>query len=177
MNRKVIFIIVAVFFALMAGGCGHSSSVSISSVEQNRTSEAVETVDEAAEKPEQREKEQRTQGTAGTGEVAQQSAHYLDYSNEAFDAAKNKKRVYFFHAKWCPSCKAANAEFIGNLDKIPTDVVLFKTDYDTEVALEKEYSVTYQHTFVYVDAAGKEIKKWNGGGVAELATNTSVGKQ
>ena len=97
---------------------------------------------------------------------------YIDYSKSSFDKTPDKKRVYFFHAKWCPTCKTANEEFMQNIDKIPKEIILFKTDYDTEKELKTRYGITYQHTFVYVDGEGKEIKKWNGGGVSELISNT-----
>lgn len=97
---------------------------------------------------------------------------YLDYSAANFAANQDKKRVLYFHAQWCPICKVANADFQANLDKIPADVVLLKTDYDTEGTLKKQYGVTYQHTFVLVDAAGNALKKWNGGGINELIANT-----
>lgn len=100
------------------------------------------------------------------------AARYVEYSKEAFDKAINNKRVYFFHAKWCPTCKIANEEFIQNMDKIPNDVILFKADYDTEKELKTQYGITYQHTFVLVDNEGKEIKKWNGGDIEELISNT-----
>lgn len=96
------------------------------------------------------------------------SGSYMAYTKSAFDTAKDKKRVYFFHATWCPFCKSADADFTANLSKIPLGVVLFKTDYDKEVALKKQYGITYQHTFVQVDANGKELAKWNGGGVDTL---------
>jgi len=101
------------------------------------------------------------------------SSRYVDYTKTSFNQVSDKKRVFFFHAKWCPTCKAANEEFLQDSEKIPTDVVLFKTDYDTEKELKKNYGITYQHTFVYVDSRGKEIKKWNSGGIAELITNTT----
>lgn len=107
-----------------------------------------------------------------TDAMMKKESRYVEYTKTAFDAAKGKKRVYFFHASWCPTCKAANTEITGNLDGIPEDVVLFKTDYDTNSALKKQYSITYQHTFVLVDDMGKELKKWNGGGLAELSANT-----
>lgn len=98
-------------------------------------------------------------------------SRYVAYSKTAYEAAKNKKRVLFFHAKWCPTCRAANTEFETNLDKIPSDVVLFKTDYDTSSNLKTKYSITYQHTFVQVDALGKQLAKWNGGDINELIQN------
>jgi len=97
---------------------------------------------------------------------------YIEYSKEAFDLASDKKRIYFFHATWCPTCKAANTEFTNNLSQIPNDVMLFKTDYDKETDLKKKFKITYQHTFVLVDTNGNELKKWNGGGLKELISNT-----
>lgn len=93
---------------------------------------------------------------------------YLDYSLAAYNAASDQKRVLFFHATWCPTCKAANIEISSNLDQIPAGVVILKTDYDTEVALKKKYNITYQHTFVEVDAYGEVITQWNGGGIDEI---------
>lgn len=98
---------------------------------------------------------------------------YVTFSKLEFKQNANKKRVYFFHAKWCPSCKTADQDFTDNLNSIPTNVILFKTDYDTESDLKKKYAITYQHTFVYVDSEEKEIKKWNGGGLIELISNMS----
>lgn len=104
--------------------------------------------------------------------MPKQSSRYFVYSAQAFADAVDKKRVFFFHATWCPTCKEANEEFVNNPDGIPEDILVFKTDYDSEKELKKTYGITYQHTFVYVDAQGRELKKWNGGGIAQLTTNT-----
>ncbi|MFZ2026682.1 MAG: thioredoxin family protein [Microgenomates group bacterium] len=96
---------------------------------------------------------------------------YAPYDATLFQKQKDKRRVLFFHAKWCPTCKIADKDFVENSQKIPDDVVLFKTDYDTEKELIARYGITYQHTFVYVDSEGNELKKWNGGGIAELLSN------
>lgn len=106
------------------------------------------------------------------GEMMSDSGVYLAYSQAAYDSSAAKKRVLFFHATWCPTCKAANLEFEANLGKIPEDVVLLKTDYDTENALKQKYGITYQHTFVLVDSEGNELKKWSGGGITQLIANT-----
>lgn len=100
------------------------------------------------------------------------SPRYVTYSPPSFEEVKDKKRVYFFHATWCETCFAANKEFTEKRDLIPEDVVLFKTDYDSEKELKKQYGITYQHTFVYVDSDGNQVKKWNGGAIDELKTNT-----
>lgn len=105
--------------------------------------------------------------------MKQADSRYIDYSPSVYESAKDKKRVLFFHAKWCPTCKAANEEFSRMSDKIPSDIILIKTDYDTETELKKKYAITYQHTFVQLDAGGNEITKWNGGGINELISNTN----
>ncbi len=98
------------------------------------------------------------------------TGQYIDYSASAYEATYDKKRVLYFHATWCPTCKVTHEEFLANPDKIPNDVVLLKTDYDTERELKQKYGITYQHTFVQVDASGNEINKWNGGGIDKLIT-------
>lgn len=110
----------------------------------------------------------------GEGQEPQEatSTTYVPYSQTAYDAASDKKRVLFFHASWCPTCKVANEDFEQNTTQIPSDVVVFKTDYDTEKALKEKYEITYQHTFVQVDGQGNQVTKWNGGGVDEVITRT-----
>lgn len=93
---------------------------------------------------------------------------YQDYSPEAFVAAAGKRRVLFFHAAWCPSCRELNTELLSRAAELPSDVVVFKTNYDTESELKKKYGITYQHTLVQLNAAGETVTKWNGGGVAEI---------
>lgn len=103
--------------------------------------------------------------------MMENESRYVVYSKTAFDAAVEKKRVYFFHAPWCPTCRPADKEFQNSMDQIPEDVILFKTDYDSSTDLKKQYNVTYQHTFVQVDNAGTRVTTWNGGGIDELKTN------
>ncbi len=73
---------------------------------------------------------------------------YAEYSEAAVAeaVASGKKVALFFHAPWCPTCKAADAVFVRETP--PSDVALFKVDYDSNVNLRKKYGVTYQHTFV-----------------------------
>ena len=94
---------------------------------------------------------------------------YAPYSAKAFAETSKLKRVLFFAASWCPSCRSADKDITDNIKLIPADTVIFKTDYDTETALKTKYLVTRQHTFVWVDAKGAVIKKWSGGGVSDVA--------
>ncbi|NCS87109.1 hypothetical protein CO050_00135 [Candidatus Roizmanbacteria bacterium CG_4_9_14_0_2_um_filter_38_17] len=51
-----------------------------------------------------------------------------------------------------------------NFGKIPSDVTILKTDYDTATDLKAKYNITMQDSFVQVDNEGNEISKWNSGG-------------
>lgn len=98
---------------------------------------------------------------------------YKEYS-EATVAAEQKagnKIVLFFHATWCPECRAADAAFKAHPEKIPAGVTVLKTDYDSNTALKKKYVVTYQHTFVQIDNNGNLVTKWISGDIAALKKN------
>ena len=102
------------------------------------------------------------------------SSRYVEYSKTVLDQSAEKRRVLYFYATWCPSCKAANENFTANPNKIPADVVVIRTNYNDpntdqeEKDLAKKYGITYQHTFVQIDGQGKQITKWNGGDTDEL---------
>ena len=104
------------------------------------------------------------------------AATYQPYTRAAFEAAKGTSRVLFFHATWCPNCKRADADLRANMKKLPAGVTVFKTDYDKEAALKKQYGITAQHTFVLVDGSGKALKKWAGGGLKELVSAVQAAK-
>ncbi len=96
---------------------------------------------------------------------------YTVYSESAVSSAlaAGKKVILFFHAPWCPTCKAADANFLK--ETAPVNTIVFKTDYDSNVALKKKYGVTYQHTFVSLNTDGSLKKKMSGADTfAELVT-------
>lgn len=70
--------------------------------------------------------------------------------------------VLFFRASWCPTCKAVDADINAHLKDIPASLTILDVNYDDSTALKQKYGVTYQHTFVQVDAQGNLIKKWSG---------------
>ena len=101
-------------------------------------------------------------------------ARYVPYTTSAFGAAAAGRRVLFFYASWCPTCRPADADFVANQNKFPTDLTVLRVNYndpDTdneEKELAKKYAVTYQHTFVQIDAKGEKVAVWNGGQSPEL---------
>lgn len=103
---------------------------------------------------------------------ATQAGSYEQYSEGKLAAANSGDVVLFFHASWCPKCRALDSNINENLGNIPQGLTILKTDYDSQTQLRQQYGVTYQHTFVQVDAEGNMIKKWSGSStLSELAAN------
>lgn len=88
---------------------------------------------------------------------------YTEYSPEAVTTSDAKHIVLNFSATWCPSCRTVDKDINANISSIPAGVEIYKVDYDTNVALRKQYGITTQHTFVVVNSDGSMIKKWSGG--------------
>ncbi len=105
---------------------------------------------------------------------SQMVGRYVEYKSGTLEMNKDKRRVLYFYANWCPTCRPADANFKANVDKIPEDVVVVRVNYDDsdtdeeEEQLADKYGITYQHTFVEIDGDGKEVQKWNGGAMDEL---------
>lgn len=103
-----------------------------------------------------------------------ETATYAEYTKDTLDRAASKRRVLFFYASWCPTCRPADADFNTNIDALPSDIAIIRVNYNDpetspeEQVLAQQYNVTYQHTFVQIDAQGKERARWTGGQIEEL---------
>ena len=91
------------------------------------------------------------QATAGT---------YEPYAQEKLALAETGNVVLYFHADWCPICRAIEGEINADPSRIPAGTHILKVNYDTATDLKQKYGVTYQHTFVQVDAQGTILAKW-----------------
>lgn len=106
------------------------------------------------------------------------TSRYKQYTPDTFTEAKNKKRVLFFYASWCPTCRPVDTELETKHDQIPENLVVFRINYndtdtdEVEKNLATQYGITYQHTFVLVDDEGVAVTKWNGGGLSEILEHT-----
>ncbi len=100
--------------------------------------------------------------TKDDGAMMMQKGDYVSYAADKLAFAETGDVVLFFHASWCPYCRAADADITENVAAIPPSLLILKTDYDSQTALKQKYGVTYQHTFVQVDAGGNQIAKWSG---------------
>jgi len=91
---------------------------------------------------------------------AARAGEYVDYhawsSNLA--AHQNTDTVLFFHAPWCPDCRATEASI--DQDGVPAGLTVVKVDYDSMTDLKQKYGITQQHTFVKIDGHGNLVAKW-----------------
>jgi len=108
---------------------------------------------------------------------AKKKTRYIVYAKDSLSESLDTKRVLFFYASWCPTCRPVDAELKTNESQIPSDTTVIRVNYNdpetdqSEKSLAQKYGVTYQHTFVQIDKNGNEIRKWNGGGIEELLEN------
>lgn len=121
--------------------------------EQNQQSAAAE--ENVAAEPTPVAEEETDTATTG---VAAADGAYEDFSKQA--VANNEGRsILFFHAPWCPQCRALDSSVAANESSIPNGVTIFKTDYDSNQALRQKYGVTIQTTLVEVEG-DKVVKKY-----------------
>ena len=105
-----------------------------------------------------------TEKTMEKSEASSEEAMMKKWVYTSYDAAlvgQTENTVIFFHATWCPSCRAADTGITSGT--LPENLSILKADYDTETELKKKYEVLSQHTFVQVDAKWEMIRKWVGG--------------
>jgi len=179
-NPLIIFVIVAVVgFGAYTLFQNSSKSNSMMKKDEAVVQKDSQNSMEKTETPEQAamEKKEGEAMVKKTDDKMMVDSRYLEYSKVALEKAATKRRVLFFYASWCPTCRPADENFKENISKLPEDVTLIRVNYndpDTdqeEKDLAKKYGITYQHTYVQIDGTGKEVTKWNGGQINELLSN------
>lgn len=79
---------------------------------------------------------------------------YVDYTDGAIEATAGAKAL-FFHASWCPQCRALDEDL--RAAGVPDGLTVFRVDYDNRTDLRQRYGVTIQTTIVFVDDSGAAI--------------------
>lgn len=162
MNKKSMVIVAAIVSVLFIGGGAFAYSN-----DQNNKKEA-ETLAMEKEKTDRESLAKNAtpeQDVTEKSEVATKSGSYVTLADYNSNLAKyaDSKKVYFFHASWCPSCKALDKDISQNVSDIPAGVTIAQVDFDKETDLKEKYGVTMQHTLVQIDDDGNEIAQWSGG--------------
>lgn len=161
MNKSVVLILILLGIGLVAGyvSMNKPDSEMKSGIQRNQdSSDSVQTGDSI----------DASMDTEG---------RYVFHTDGILDQFVSPKKVLFFYASWCPTCRPVDADLRSQQEKLPKDVMVIRVNYndpdtnDEEKQLARKYGITYQHTFVYIDAQGKEVKKWNGGGIDEILEN------
>ena len=160
MNKNVVVGVVALI--IIVGGTGiylqSSNKRAAETAMHQQVMEADAIKDKAMMGSTTGDQMQKTEGA-----MMKNAGTYEPYApSKIATANKDHKIVLFFHASWCPTCKALDADIRAHLDSIPSSLTILDVDYDTSAELKKKYGVTMQHTMVEVDAQGNLIKKWIG---------------
>lgn len=176
MNKNMIWGIVIVLIIVVAGGVFVMNQQSQKAQDEKMAQDnSAMMLDDSTVNGEDKDTVMTEENKMMDNKMA--SERYVAYSKAALENAAGNRRVLFFYANWCPTCKPADADFIANANRIPSDVTLIRVNYndtDTdqeEKDLAQQYGITYQHTFVQIDAQGKVVAKWNGGQTNELLAN------
>jgi len=154
MNQKLIIGVIAL--VIIAGGVGIYSS----------NSSKTEMVKDEAVMQKETDSAMVKEGTVvkkdDSAMMTKAGSYEIYNASKIAMASANHDVVLFFRASWCPTCIAVDKDIKANLKAIPESLTILDVDYDNSTDLKKKYGVTYQHTFVQVDAQGNLIKKWNG---------------
>lgn len=145
--------------ALGLSGCSASDGGVAAEAATSSTSMAPESTESMPTEP----TEPTESMTAPTPEVeAMAPGAYLTLADYRTQMAQREGTtvVYFFHAPWCPTCRATEESV--STDGVPAGLTIVKIDYDSEIDLRQQYGITQQHTFVQVDPDGNELAKWTG---------------
>lgn len=153
----VAVIIIAVAAIIMSGALNLGKSGEVANFDQP-ANETEGTMMQSETKPEATSSSMTSEET---GAMQPKQGTYESYAPEKLSLASNGKVVLFFHASWCPICRAIESEILRDPTKLPQNVHILKVNYDNEISLRQKYGVTTQHTFVQVDAQGNQIAKWS----------------
>ena len=173
MNKKT-FLPVAVIISgviIIAGGIfafnqsdndsSNNQTTENSAMEKKEGADAMENAMEKAEGEAMEKKD--GEAMEKTDDAISKSGSFITLADYNADPSKysDSKKVYFFHASWCPICKGIESEINADPSKIPAGVTLIKTDFDDETDLRQKYGITTQYTFVEFNENGDELNKFS----------------
>ena len=163
MNTSKIFLVIVVLVVVAGGGWYFISSPEKMEDVMEKTDDAMMKKEEGAMTDKKEDEMMKDDSMKKEEDTMMKAGSYESFAPEKVTLASDTHDVVlFFRASWCPTCRAVDADIKANLSKIPSSLAILDIDYDNSTALKQKYGVTYQHTFVQVDADGNLIKKWTG---------------
>lgn len=163
MNKRTLVIVaVVVGLSLVGGSVFAYSNNQSDNKEQEKMAMEKKATDEAMMKKNEAIAMEKDK-MAEKGDAMSKQGSYVTLADYNKDPSKyaDSKKVYFFHASWCPICQGIDKEINADMSKIPAGVTLIKTDFDSSTDLRQKYGVTTQYTFVQVDNSGNEAAQWS----------------
>lgn len=170
-TRPLLAVLATVGLLLSLAACGDDDAAttagdsSASAVESSSSTGAAEST--AGTEPSETSQagapaSRKPSGRASSRSAGPVAGSWIDYATWDADRAAyaDTDVVLFFHADWCPSCRATEASL--DADGVPDGLTVVKVDYDRATELRQKYGVTYQHTFVHVDDDGTKLAIWTG---------------
>jgi thiol-disulfide isomerase/thioredoxin len=121
---------------------------------QEQSDETIEAMTEEDTEQEQEEASEETTEESDEAETSYSAAVYTD--NQAALQEAGPKVVYF-HADWCPTCRALEERVQSTLGQFPDGTKIVKVDYDAETALKNQYGVKVQTSLVVLNAEGEQV--------------------
>jgi thiol-disulfide isomerase/thioredoxin len=96
-----------------------------------------------------------------TDTMMKKESGYKTYTPElvASALASGQRVALFFHATWCPSCKALDRAITADISSISADTLIVRVDYDSSTELKRKYGVVTQHTTVVLNTDGSLASK------------------
>jgi thiol-disulfide isomerase/thioredoxin len=143
MNRKNLLIAGIIVLAIVGGG----SYLLLTSSDKTAKQSMVD------------QKNQNNQSEANGPQPNQSnsSGSYVDYTEDVI-AKTSDTKLLFFHAPWCPQCRALEADIKAK--GVPEGVTIIKVDYDSNQGLRQKYGVVIQTSLVKVDDQGNLVEKY-----------------
>lgn len=147
-NISLAIMLVALFTLV---GCSQTEQEQVTDI-LTEQEPAMEQVDESTE-AQQAEDDSTTEVTEQE-QPAYSAAVYTD--NQAVLTESGPKVIYF-HADWCPTCRALEERVNKTLSEFPDGTKIVKVNYDTEKELKKQYGIKVQTSLVILDESGNQV--------------------
>lgn len=159
MKNISLAIMLVVLFTLV--GCSQTEQEQVTDIltEQEPTMEQAEQTLEAMSEEDNNEEQEAMEEESDESEEADRETAYSAavYTDNQAVLAESGPKVIYFHADWCPTCRALEERVNKTLSEFPDGTKIVKVNYDTEKELKKQYGIKVQTSLVILDESGNQV--------------------